>query len=373
MKKALVVTTIKVTFKAFLIPHIKQLEKMGYEVELACNTGDNLKIEELEGNKWHHISFGRNPFSLNSFKAIRELRKIKKDNGYDLVHLHTPVAAFLGRFSAWTVGVKKIFYTAHGFHFFRGSSLISWMIYYPMEWIAMRWTDKVITMNQEDYERAQKMAGRRTKVYKVDGVGLELKKYSQGDREKVRKELGISEKDFIVTIIGELNENKNQIQLIRAIEGLESKFKALIVGVGPKEKELKGYVKTKKLENKIKFLGFRKDINDVVAGSEVLASMSYREGLPRNIMEGLAQGKPFIATDIRGNRDIIEDKINGYLIPVGDYKVTAEKLMTLNETKIYDQVKKSNLKHVEKYSIEQILKEMGAIQEETNESSLGKS
>lgn len=358
MKRILMVTTLKITIEGFLIPHIKLLEKIGYQVDLACNMEDEFCIEELKENRWYHLSFTRNPFSINSLKSILELRKLIREREYDIVHLHTPVAAFLGRVAARTLGIKNIVYTAHGFHFYRGAPLINWMIYYPLEWIAMRWTDKIITINQEDYERAQKMAGSRTKVYKIDGVGLDLEKYSKGNREKVRKELQLSEDDFIITIIGELNKNKNQIQLIKAIEVLEAKFKALIVGGGEKEKELKEYVKIKKLEDRVKFLGYRTDINDVVAASDVLASMSYREGLPRNIMEGMAQGKPFVVTNIRGNKDIIKNGVNGFRIDINRYDLTAQNIKKLEDKKLLNTIENINLKDVKKYSEEKILEKI---------------
>lgn len=361
MKKALIVTTVKITFKGFLIPHIKELEEMGYSVELACNMKGGPEIEELKGNKWHHVSFSRNPMSLNNSRAICELWRIKK-KGYNLVHFHTPIAAFLGRVVARSLGIKNIIYTAHGFHFYDGAPLFNWLLYYPLEYIAMRWTDKIITINQEDFERAKSMSCKRTRVYKIDGVGLDIEKYSKGNKEKVRKELKLSEKDYIITIIGELNKNKNQIQLLKTAEMLEENYKVLVVGTGEKERKLKQYVKKRNMENKVKFLGFRNDINDIISASDVLVSMSYREGLPRSIMEGLAQGKPFIVTNVRGNRDLIENEVNGFLVGVGDYKKTFELIRRLSFNKnLCKNIEKNNLNKIREYSIEKVLKKLNKI------------
>ncbi|MCS5420927.1 MULTISPECIES: glycosyltransferase family 4 protein [Psychrilyobacter] len=370
MKKVLVVATLQKTIKGFLIPHIKKLEENGYEVWIATNCSECLEIEELKDNNWINIEFSRNPFSIYSLQALKQIKRLLSEEKFEFIHFHTPVAAFIGRVAARFLKLKNITYTVHGFHFYDGAPLLNWLLYYPLEYIAMRWTDKIITINQEDFERAQKMAGSRTKVYKIDGVGLDLEKYSKGNREKVRKEFELSEKDFIITTIGELNKNKNQIQLIKAIEVLEPKFKALIVGVGNKEKELKSYVKNKKLKKRVLFLGFRKDINDIIATSDVLVSMSYREGLPRNIMEGLAQGKPFVVTNIRGNRDIIIDNKNGYLVEVDDYGKTSEMIKKLGVGGNYRRIEKNNLKYAEKYSIKKILQNMEGIY---NEGSISKS
>lgn len=358
MKKVLIVTTLKRTIEGFLIPHIKLLEELGYQVDLACNMEGKSPIKELHKNRWYHFNFTRNPFSISNLKSTSKLRGLIKKQDYHMIHLHTPIASFLGRLAASTLKMKNIIYTAHGFHFYKGAPLINWMVYYPAEWLAMRWTDKIITINQEDYERAHRMAGKRTKVYKINGVGLDLQKYSQGRREKIRKELKLSEEDFLITIIGELNKNKNQIQLIKAIEILDGRFKALIVGKGIKEKELKEYVKIKKMENRVIFLGHRNDIGDIIAASDTLTSMSHREGLPRSIMEGMAQGKPFIVTNIRGNRDIIKNGVNGFLTDVNRYDLTAQNIKKLEDKKVLNAIKIINLRDVEKYSIERILKKI---------------
>lgn len=365
MKKFLMVTTIQNTVEAFLIPHIKMLEKNGYEVWIATNIYKEIP-EELKENKWINISFSRNPFSKNSFRAIKEMRDLIKINSFEMVHFHTPVAAFLGRYAAMKEKQKNIIYTAHGFHFFKGAPLQNWLIYYPMEKLAMNWTDKLITINEEDFQRAKKMSGKNTEIYKVDGVGLDLQSYRNGDTKKIKNELSISKDEYIISMIGELNKNKNQIQLLKAVSLLKEKginnIRILLVGVGNQEVTLREEAKKNNL--KINFLGFRKDVKDIVAASDIICSMSYREGLPRNIMEGMAQGKPFIVTDIRGNRDIIKNDQNGFIIPINNYQKTAEKieeLMTNREKK--SEITEKNFIDVNKFSIEKIIKNMEKIYE----------
>lgn len=358
MKKFLMVTTVQGTIEAFLIPHIKMLEKNGYEVWIATNVCKEIP-EDLKKNKWINISFSRNPFSKNSFKAIREMRDLIKENDFEIVHFHTPVAAFLGRYAAYKEKQKNIVYTAHGFHFFKGAPLKNWLIYYPMEKLAIKWTDKLITINEEDYQKAKKMARKNIKIYKVDGVGLELEKYRNGDIKKIKNELKISEDEYIISMIGELNKNKNQIQLLKATSILKSKginnIRILLVGVGNQDSILKEEAKKNNL--RVDFLGFRKDIKDIIAVSDIICSMSYREGLPRNIMEGMAQGKPVIVTDIRGNRDIIINNQNGFIIPVNDYRKTAEKIEELmTNIKKKSKIAENNFVDVNKFSIEKIIK-----------------
>ena len=365
MKKILIVTTLQGTVEAFLIPHIKILEKNGYEVWIATNICKEIS-EELKKNKWINISFSRNPFSKNSFKAIKEMRELIKNNNFEMVHFHTPVAAFLGRYAAMKEKQKNVTYTAHGFHFFKGAPIQNWLIYYPMEKLAINWTNKIITINEEDFQRAKKMARKNIKVYKVDGVGLSLENYRNGNSKKIKDELKISENEFVISMIGELNKNKNQIQLLKAVSLLKNKgtndIRIILLGSGSQEDILKEEAKKNRL--KIDFLGFRKDVKDIIAASDIICSMSYREGLPRNIMEGMAQGKPFVVTDIRGNRDIIKNNQNGFLVEVNDFKDTANKIEKIIKNKeLISKIAENNFIDVNKFSIEKILKDMEKIYE----------
>ncbi len=365
MKNFLIVTTIQNTVEAFLIPHIKMLEKKGYEVWIATNIYKEIP-KELQENKWINISFSRNPFSKNSLKAIKEMRELIKDNNFETIHFHTPIAAFLGRYAAMKENQKNIIYTAHGFHFFKGAPILNWLIYYPMEKLAIKWTDKLITINEEDFKRAKKIANKNTKIYKIDGVGLDLEKYRNGNSQKIKDELDIKENEFVISMIGELNKNKNQIQLLKSISILKNNginnIRVILVGIGNQENMLKDEVLKSKI--KVDFLGFRRDINDIVSVSDLICSMSYREGLPRNIMEGMSQGKPFIVTDIRGNRDIIKNEINGFIVPINNYEITTNKIeKIMKDKKLRFKISEHNFSDVNKFSIEKILKEMEKIYE----------
>lgn len=362
MRKVLIVTTIQNTVEAFLIPHIKNLEKKGYKVSIATKLNEKLP-ESLQECNLINIPFGRIPLSKNSFYSFIKLKKIMENEKFDFVWCHTPIASFLTRIAGLRTN-QKIVYMAHGFHFYKGASIINWMLYYPMEWIAAKFTDKIITINKEDYENALMLNSKRAKVYKIDGIGIDLDLYKKGNRTKVRTELELNFNEKIITIIGELNKNKNQIQIIKAIEFLKNReieVKCLIVGVGDKELELKDYVKKNKLEENIVFLGYRKDVADIIAASDILVSTSYREGLPRNIMEGMAQGKPFIATNIRGNRDIITDGINGYLIKINDYEELSRKIELLYDEEKTKRIYFENLKSIKKYSLYNIEEQLNTI------------
>ena len=330
MKNILYVSTVSSTVNAFLVPHIQMLLNNGYKVDCACSINKELDSELTnEGVKVYNVPFCRNPLDLGNLKAFKELIRIQKENNYDIVHVHTPIASIYGRLLKFKFKNIKTIYTAHGYHFLKGGSKLGWIIYYPIEKIMAKLTDVTININKEDYEITKNKL-KPKKCYLVNGVGLDLTKYkslSEEYKDKKREELGLNKEDFIVIMIAELNKNKNQIQLIKAMELLKDKYpniKALLVGEGNKIFELKKEVSNRGLESNVFFLGFRTDINELINISDIGVLLSYREGLPRNLMELMANNKKSIVTNIRGCRDVISSERLGYVVDIGDYKETAQ-------------------------------------------------
>ncbi len=327
MKKILYVTTVSRTINAFLVPHINALLENGYHVDCATSIDKEIDSELIKkGVNVYPVTFSRIPLSFGNLKAFKEIIKIQKKNNYDIIHVHTPIASIYGRLLKLRFKNIKTIYTAHGYHFFKGASKISWLIYYPIEWVMAKFTDVTININKEDYEITKKRL-KPKKCYLINGVGIDLNKYksiSEKEKIKKRKELGIDEEDFVIIMIAELNENKNQIQMIKAMEIIKNNnIKVLCVGEGNKYDELINQIKKSKLEKQIKLLGFRNDINDLINISDIGVLLSYREGLPRNLMELMANGKRIMGTNIRGCRDLICKDYIGSLVEVSDYEATA--------------------------------------------------
>ena len=375
MKKVLYVTTVSRTINAFLVPHINMLLNDGYKVDCACSIDKELDKSLIKnGVKIFDIPFNRNPLSIANIKAFKELIKIQKENKYHIVHVHTPVASIFGRLLKLRFNNLKTIYTAHGYHFLKGGSKLGWMIYYPIEKFMAKFTDVTININSEDYEITKNKL-KPNETYYLKGVGIDLTKYKlldENQKSKKRLELGLKDDDFVVIMIAELNENKNQIQLIKALEILKNKYKnikALCVGEGDKLNELTKEVKIRALENNISFLGFRTDVNELINISDIGVLLSYREGLPRNIMELMANGKKVIATDIRGNRDLVCNSNVGTLVKVGDYEETAKAIeIYIKEKKSLEEVssvimdkEEKIIQEIKDYEITKICKELRTI------------
>ena len=357
MKKVLYVTTVSRTINAFLIPHIEMLLNKGYKVDCACAVDKPIDKRLLaKGVKVYEVPFSRNPLGVGNYKAYRRLLDIQRINKYDIIHAHTPIASIYGRLIKQTFPNIKTIYTAHGYHFLKGGSKLGWLIYYPIEKIMARYTDVTININREDYEITKKRL-KPKKCYLVSGVGVDLEEYKKTtdiQRVVTRYELGLNEEDFVIIMIAELNENKNQIQLIKALEILKDDYpniKAISVGEGDKLQELKEEAEKRGVEKNIMFLGFREDINSLINICNIGVLLSYREGLPRNIMEIMANGRKVIATNIRGCKDIVWNENVGTLVNIGDYTETAKAIKNyfLENNKIFkvpDEIKDYDVKNV---------------------------
>ena len=207
--KILYVTTISNTVNAFLIPHIKMLIDGGHQVDVAFNIEQEIKPEIFEmGCKVYELPLQRSPLSRDNFRAYKMLKNIIISGGYDLVHTHTPVASAIVRLACRRLSSVKVFYTAHGFHFYKGAPFLNWLIYYPVEKYLSKYTDVLITINHEDFERAKSF--KANKVEYLPGVGVNLSKFNVklDSKEAYLATLGIHNSQFTILSVGELNKNK---------------------------------------------------------------------------------------------------------------------------------------------------------------------
>jgi len=312
-------------FKSF----IRLLLDEGHSVEIAANENDE-KVPACYrewGCQVHQIDASRSPVNLRNFKAVSQIRRLAEQRKYDIVHCHTPVAALCTRIAcrkSRKTGTK-VFYTAHGFHFYKGAPLKNWLLYYPAEWLCSWITDDLITINQEDYERAKKHLHSKMTHY-VPGVGVDIDKFSKPDvsREEKRIALKIPLNAIVVTSVGELNANKNHIVIIRALSIKKDKnILYLIAGEGEQRTLLQNEINDRGLQNQVILLGNRRDIADLYHASDICAFPSIREGQGLAAIEGMAAGLPLLISDNRGTRGFIHDGENGIVCKYSDVSAFA--------------------------------------------------
>ncbi len=297
---------------------------MGYEVHYASNFDNPIyRCDKDELTKMgivlHHNPIRKSPAALRTnLKAFRELRKLIEQEKIDLVHAHTPMGGILGRAAAkFACNHPVTMYTAHGFHFYKGAPLIYWLLFYTAERLMARCTNIIVTINKEDKYRAKKFKIRKGgSVEKIHGVGVNLEKFKPNPEiaSWMRKSLDVPEGAFHIVTAAELNENKNQIKVIEAIALIPNEnIYYSLCGKGPNKDKLEARIKELGLEKRVRLLGYRCDMHEVLQTADCFAFPSIREGLGIAAVEALATGIPVIASENRGTREYVRDQFNGIL------------------------------------------------------------
>ena len=370
MKKILLTATVQSHIAQFHKPLIDLLQKNGYEVHVAArnNLSEKNGLNLDTPNKIFDIPFARSPINKNNINAYRQLKKLLDDNNYDVVHCNTPMGGVITRLAAKKHRLHglKVFYTAHGFHFYKGAPLKNWLIYYPIEKLLARYTDKLITIVKEDYNLARTKF--KTNVIYIHGVGANSDKYYPGleiDNKNLRKGMNYEAEQVLILCVGELNKNKNQSTVIKAMAEVVKEVpnaKLILAGNGPMEQELKELAKSLDIEYYVEFLGYRADLENFMQIADIVVSASFREGLPLNIVEAALCMKPVIISNNRGHKELISQGINGYLINPNNSKEISDYIIKIIKDKTYNFKYTNNtwLK-IEDFTYKNVVKELEKI------------
>ena len=338
MTKRLLVTSTDLMMIQFLVPHIIYLSKNGYDIEIACSDVGG-RIEEIRqkldgyAKAIHTVRLVRSPISLTNFKGYNDLKQIIENGNYDIIWTNEPVMGVATRLAATKARKKatKVLYMVHGFHFYDGAPKLNWLIYYPIEKFMASKTDVIVTVNQEDYKRAQTMNIKRVEY--IHGIGINTARLTPKENQSnIRSELKLDEDDFIILSVGELNENKNQKTIIQAISKLnDPKVHYVVCGKGNQQEKLEKTARELSVENNVHFLGYRTDVVDICSQSDVYVMPSYREGLPVSSLEAMYCGLPLVTSNIRGLVDIISNGVTGYLCNPNDVHAFANSIKKLKD------------------------------------------
>jgi glycosyltransferase EpsD len=347
-------------FSKFNLPYMQWFREKGWTVDYASQ-GE----EEVPGCDHHFlIPMARSPYSLKNIKAYFVLRKVIEGNNYSIIHCHTPMGAFLSRLAAKKPRSKgtKVIYTAHGFHFYRGAPLLNWLVYYPVEKLLARHTDCLITINEEDYQRAlRKFKG--PNICRINGVGINLDRFkpiSEGAKSELRREFGYEDRDFVVVSVAELNKNKNHQMLVKILPSLLKEIpnlKVIFAGKASSEgARIGALIKELDLADVVSIVGYHKEVQRLYHVSDVLVSASQREGLPINVVEAIACGLPIVCSKIRGHTDVVTDGENGFLFGLHSPMEMYEGLLRLyKDAELRRAMKRANIVAANKYRIKEAL------------------
>ena len=356
MKKILFIANLDSFFIKFLIPQLKYFKDLGYIIHIASKN-ENIEIPYCD--KKYNISFARSFNIKDNIKSYFKTKELINKENYDIIYCHTPFGGAIGRLAGKKALKKdtKVIYMAHGFHFYKGTSILNWLLYYFAEKQLAKITDLIITINKEDYNIANKNF--KTKVEYINGVGLDTKKFdfdmTKEEKQKLRESLGLKSDDFVIIYPAEINKNKNQIWLIKTLSVIiknHNNIHLLLPGNDRLNGKCKNLSKKLHIKDNIHFLGFRKDIPKLLKISDLAVSSSKREGLPVNIMEAIYNGLPVVATECRGNKDLITNGKNGYIVKLNDNKEFMSKVIHY-----YNEYDKTKLNEINKSVIDKFVLE----------------
>ena len=326
--RLLIVANDAAMFRDFLNPFGPRFRRVGWHVDAMAN--GMLQSNESKGffDNIFDIGWSRNPIGFeNFFQAPVSFRYRVAEVGYDLIHVHTPIPAFVSRCSLAPLAKNRrprLIYTAHGFHFHAGGSAWKNRLFLGLEKLAGRWTDRLIVINKED-QRAAEAHGlvAKNRIVYMPGIGIQRGDYDRnsvpaGAAELLRKELGIDQAAPVILMLAEFTPGKRHFDALRAFASMKNGVAHLLLaGEGPLMNEVRQLASQLGVENRVHLLGFRRDVPALLKASTMSILPSEREGLPKSILEALNMGVPVIGSDIRGIRELLEAGA-GLLLPVGD-------------------------------------------------------
>ncbi|MCR8925020.1 glycosyltransferase family 4 protein [Priestia megaterium] len=363
--KVLFCATVDFHFQAFHLPYMKWFKEQGWEVHVAASGSMELPYVDQKYN----ISIQRSPFHMGNMKAYRELKTVIDENKYNIIHCHTPMGGVLARLAARKARKQgtKVIYTAHGFHFCKGAPPVNWLFYYPIEKTLARYTDCLITINKEDYQLAtQHFKAKR--IEHVHGVGINTENFKPAnEKEKIqlKKSFGYHPDDFLLFYAAEFNKNKNQQLLLQSLALIKDEIphaKLLLAGKGPLLENCRELAANLGIFHMVEFLGYRNDLQKIVPMCDVAVASSLREGLPVNIMEAMACGLPIVACSNRGHIELVQERINGYIVPANEYQTFSLRILEIYRSKkLYRKMSMESKRIIRNFSLNQVTKELSNV------------
>lgn len=328
-KKVLIVASVVSFIEWFNKENVDYLNKeKKCELHIACNFGymedtdeerTKLYIEKIksEGVILHNIHFARSPFSSQNVDCYKQLKAIIDENSFDLIHVHTPTVSILTRLAARKARKNgtTVMYTCHGFHFHNAAPKKNWMMFYPMERMMSRFCDYIVTINKEDFNRAKTFHAPNVRY--IPGVGVNINRIHDCkiDKKEYKKQIGVPEDCVLLISIGEMIERKNHEVIIRALAKANNQnVYYAICGKGPLKEYLQNLAQELGIGERVKLLGFRRDIPELCNVADVSAFPSRIEGLGLAGIEAMAAGVPLVSSNVHGILDYVIEGKTGYAL-----------------------------------------------------------
>ncbi len=369
MKKILYTATTHIHLLNFHLPYLRWFKEQGYEVHVACNGTEQMPYADV----LHVVPFGRMPFDKGNQQAYKQLKQIIDSTHYDLIHCHTPMGGIVTRLAARGARKRgtKVFYTAHGFHFYKGASLKNWLLFFPIEWCFASFTDAIITINNEDFQALSKFKFPTKGRFKTDGIGINPERIDLApyNKDQVKQELGIPKSHLTVLYIAEFIPRKNHRFIFNNIKEILSKNPNLtFVFTGGRARlgdVMEQYATQNGFETNIKIMGYQTEIAKFIAVADLGISSSFAEGLPIGIAEQMSVGLPVVISNIRGHNELVEDSVNGFIFNLSDNVKFVNNVLAISQDEtLRNRLGEEGRKSVKKFFINRALEDTTLIYKE---------
>lgn len=329
---------IDFTLYHFLTPLLRGLRDAGHEVVGISSPGPLQDKVKAEGFRVEPVALARSYNVFRHIRAVLALAALLRRERFDILHVHTPVAALVGRLAARIAGVPRVVYTAHGFYFHEHMPRWKYALFAALEWLGGRFTDTLFTQSEEDAATARRLNLCRTGQVFAIGNGADPAMFhpvADADaRTGLRRRLGLDTASIVIVAIGRLVAEKGYLELIDAMRDVDAEL--WIVGERLKsdharsiDAALAAIESDPRLKSRIRLLGYRSDAPDLLRAADFFVLASHREGMPRSIIEAMLTGLPVVATDIRGAREEVVPGETGLIVPVRDRDALAHALAAL--------------------------------------------
>lgn len=363
MKKILFIASTLSHIENFHVSYLKEFKDQGFSVHVMGKL--NNRSEILCADKIISVPFEKNMFSLKNFALSFKIAKIIKEENYDIINIHTSLAAFFSRLGIMLClkKPKLIINTVHGYLFDYKSSVFKRCIMLLAEKSTKCVTNVIITMNSLDYDIAKRYKLYRENLYLINGMGINLSLFppvSYQDKITLRTQYGFSKDDFILIYVAEFSKRKNQKFLLDSIDkliksGLKN-IKLLLLGDGQFLDELKVYAQTLGITNNVIFVGYSKNTCTYYQLSDICISSSRIEGLPFNIIEAMSTGLPVVASKVKGHTDLVISNKNGFLFEYDNIDEFCSYIKVIYYNKnLHHKMSITSIELVKRYSIDVVL------------------
>lgn len=342
--KVAVATAIDSTMAILVFAQIKAAQDAGFEVHGICSQGPNYDFLKNNGVHMHIVRIRRSISPLSDLAAVFNMWRYFKRQKFTIVHTHTPKQTLLGQLAAKLAGVPIIINTVHGLCFHEQMKPLKKYFLMAVEWIAGKFSTIILSQNPEDVDTAIRLGIAKPDRIKILGNGIDLTKFEpsrfdEDFKKNKRRQIGVPADAAVIGIIGRLTKEKGYLELFEAMKTvMVNNSQVWLVIIGPEEPEKSDRIagdtyKLYGIGDRTVWLGWRTDTPELLSCLDIYTLPSWREGFPRSAIEAVAMGLPIVATNIRGCRQVVEEGVNGFLVPLHDIDALANALIKLAQNK----------------------------------------